>query len=353
MGKRCMYILLILTLTFVMPGFVDGTETAVDSNTLETTDQLTQFPADTAPADALTTVEPITDPSSSWDQSLQSVFDPTPSRGRVVRVHKVNVMDFGTVGDGLTDDTQAIQNAIDSGSLFQPAEVFIPDGTYLINPDVSIELQDNTSLILSPNAILQAKGSAASYNTVIKISNKSNVKVAGGQIVGERYKHLGTVGAQGSGIRITGSSNVFISDISINDCWGDGIYIGSNPSRNYSQNIIVERVRTFNNRRNGITVISAKNLVIRNSELTNSNGNLPQSGLCLEPNDSKEFMENILVDHVTTSGNAGYGINFYVRIKNPISVTIRDFDDEGSIKGSLNDYARHYITKHSSSVTLE
>lgn len=41
----------------------------------------------------------------------------------------VSVMDFGAVGDGVTDDTAAIQAAIDSGA----GSVFFPAGTYLVS----------------------------------------------------------------------------------------------------------------------------------------------------------------------------------------------------------------------------
>ena len=42
-----------------------------------------------------------------------------------------NVRDFGAVGDGITDDTRAIQNAIDYAHMHN-YDVFIPGGTYLI-----------------------------------------------------------------------------------------------------------------------------------------------------------------------------------------------------------------------------
>lgn len=48
----------------------------------------------------------------------------------------VNVKDFGAVGDGVTDDTKAIQAALDAGK-----KVFIPAGVYLCNRELEIKTQ--------------------------------------------------------------------------------------------------------------------------------------------------------------------------------------------------------------------
>ena len=42
---------------------------------------------------------------------------------------RVSVKDFGAVGDGVTDDSAAIQTALDSGA----KEIFFPEGEYLVS----------------------------------------------------------------------------------------------------------------------------------------------------------------------------------------------------------------------------
>ncbi|KZT57414.1 glycoside hydrolase family 55 protein [Calocera cornea HHB12733] len=80
-----------------------------------------------------------------WMQNIQhqgtSPYNSDPSSYQVYR----NVKDFGAVGDGVTDDTAAINAAISSGtrcgdgcasSTTAPALVFFPSGTYLISSPI-------------------------------------------------------------------------------------------------------------------------------------------------------------------------------------------------------------------------
>jgi polygalacturonase len=48
-----------------------------------------------------------------------------------MKLKPVNVRDFGAKGDGVTDDTQALQVAIDHAARFGGIVVF-PPGTYVI-----------------------------------------------------------------------------------------------------------------------------------------------------------------------------------------------------------------------------
>ena len=57
----------------------------------------------------------------------------TKAHNRMIEGAAVNVKDFGAVGDGVTDDTAAIQAAIDS---ITSGTIFVPKGTYKITSNI-------------------------------------------------------------------------------------------------------------------------------------------------------------------------------------------------------------------------
>jgi len=238
-----------------------------------------------------------------------------------------NVVQFGAKGDGKTDDTQAFQNAIDDAAKNGCGAVLIPNGTYLIDPIKSVNLKSNVNLVFTTGASLIAKAVSSGSYSVINILDVSNVSILGSPtIVGERYKHLGTSGEWGMGINIKGSSNVYIENARITDCWGDGIYLGSSTKQNYNKAVKIVNPVLDNNRRQGISVISAINLDIENAVITNTNGTAPQSGIDFEPNQVNEYLQNITVSATNISNNKGYGILCYFgRLNgttNPVSINI-------------------------------
>ncbi|TWT27768.1 glycosyl hydrolase family 28-related protein [Planomicrobium sp. CPCC 101110] len=238
-----------------------------------------------------------------------------------------SITDFGAKGDGTSDDTKPIRDAIESISKAGGGVVTIPKGTYMIDAIQSVHLMDNVTLDFKPGSIFKAIPNDASNYAILSIHDVENVKVTGKpKIQGERAQHTGETGEWGFGISIKGATDIYIENANIVDCWGDGIYIGPTKSQNYSENIVIKDPLLENNRRQGISVISVKNLKITDPVINNTSGTDPQSGIDIEPNSNTEHLENIEIVNLSSKNNEGFGFQIYLEnfenSKNQVSITV-------------------------------
>ncbi|KYG59423.1 cell wall-binding repeat-containing protein [Planococcus maritimus] len=238
-----------------------------------------------------------------------------------------SVRDFGATGNGEVDDTIAIQNAIDFAYSNGNKTVFFSKGIYLVDSSTSLVVKDGIVLKFENEAILKAIPNALERSEVIRIHDVKNVKILGyPEIIGERDEHLGSTGEWGFGVSIRGAENIYIENAKISNFWGDGIYIGSTAKKNYNINIEINNVELTNNRRQGISIISVENLLIKDATITNTNGTSPQCGIDIEPNNGNERLVGIRIINLSTSNNAGSGLKFYLkRIQNntrPIDIYV-------------------------------
>jgi parallel beta-helix repeat protein len=84
-----------------------------------------------------------------------------------------NVRDYGAVGDGITNDTQAIQAAIDAAAV-AGGEVFLPRGTYIVSGDAQVSA--SSCLLLPSGVTLGGDGIGA---TSLKLANGSAMTITG------------------------------------------------------------------------------------------------------------------------------------------------------------------------------
>lgn len=127
----------------------------------------------------------------------------------------LSVMDFGAVGDGVTDDTAAIQAAIDAvGSLASGGTVFFPDGSYKITATLTVP-EDNVSLLGSSQYSAKIVRAAA-FGTSLYVGTGlaapvSNFSVSRLQFVDEGTNNQSGVQIMFEIVTVVTVADVFIS----------------------------------------------------------------------------------------------------------------------------------------------
>jgi hypothetical protein len=241
--------------------------------------------------------------------SSQNVIAAVPAR-------TVNVTTYGATGNGVTDDTASIQSAINYINSLGGGNVYIPDGTYMIDAagtaeNGGVKVKSNVNLLLATNASLKAITNSNNAYQIVWFNSVSNASLTGGKVIGDRHTHTGTTGETGYGVRIQSSANISVSNVNISDCWGDGVIVGGFTTPYYSQNITLTNITSDGNRRQGVSVISVKGLTISGGTYTNTSGTAPQAGIDFEPNEPRNVIQDVLVENVSFINNTGWGIDWW------------------------------------------
>ena len=220
-----------------------------------------------------------------------------------------NVKDaaYGATGDGVSDDTAAIQRAIDAVSAAGGGIVDIPAGNYMINTLYQTgNSYEKAGLVLKSNIIVRIASGATLYAIpngeksyqMFSITHVDNVHIIGGRLIGDRDNHIGNLGQTGYGVRITDATNVVIEDLYAGEFWGDGVFLGEN-----SKNITIYKVICDHNRRQGMSIVGGQNVKILESEFKRSDGTPPKSGIDIEPEGDYPIAKDIEVRGCLFEGN--------------------------------------------------
>lgn len=262
-----------------------------------------------------------------------------------------DVTAYGAKGDGETDDTAAIQSAIDAvGESDELSTVFFPAGTYMVDPTTldpvgnlsgALELHSDMELLLTENATIKNLPHDTSTYQILRLYGVENVKITGGTIDGAREDNAADGGQWGHCIYIAHSENVTVRDTTVKNGWGDGIYVGGRESsradgfRLTNRNIHLTRIHADSNRRQGISLVSAKEFWLTDSLLENTSGTYPAAGLDIETHRSSEIVDNIHVSNLETANNR-IGIQIWLNgykqpnPENEVKISIDNHHDHGS-----------------------
>jgi hypothetical protein len=164
------------------------------------------------------TSTPIT--QANLDKLDQALFD--------LKATHLNVKDYGALGDAATDDSTAIQAAMDAANTAGGGIVFFPPGTYIINATVTIYSKVH----------IRGVGIEA---TILKLKNTTNVDI----LKGQNFATL--TGTNGTG----GIYNWSVSDLTIDGNKANNATAGYGL-RAYGYGFILSNLRVRNCRNDGI-----------------------------------------------------------------------------------------------------
>ena len=109
-------------------------------------------------------------------------------------------------------------------------------------------------------------------------------------------------------VSVLSSRNVVIEGLTIASSGGDGIYLGCCDAK-FPRNldVVIRDVLCHDNHRQGISVISAENLLIENTVMRETHGTPPAAGIDFEPNHPDEVLKNCVMRNCLTVNNEGAG----------------------------------------------
>ncbi|HPU05677.1 MAG TPA: right-handed parallel beta-helix repeat-containing protein [Thermogutta sp.] len=146
-------------------------------------------------------------------------------------------------------------------------------------------------------------------------------------------------------LSLRGCRNVIIDGLKLCESGGDGIYLGAGKNGEPNEKIVIRNVVCDRNYRQGISVITARDLLIENVVLSNTAGTPPEAGIDFEPNRATEVLINCVMRNCLIENNRGYAIHLYAGAMNtesqPISIRLENCRTKGTNAGSLSIVTRN------------
>lgn len=194
---------------------------------------------------------------------------------------------YGAFADGKTDDTAAIQKALDQNST-----VYFPMGVYMIDQNIGISLRSNQKVILDDAAVITCMPNVAfstfASHSLVRINNVENVVISGGSIVGDRStRALDGKYNNSNCIGVGGSKNVLIEDMDISEARWDSIGVGDyydleGKRRFPSEDVTVRNCKLHHDGRSAMSITGCIRFVCADCVAHDLQGEIGQVGSAID-----------------------------------------------------------------------
>lgn len=239
----------------------------------------------------------------------------SPKAVDLVMSGKLKTANAAWWGFDAADATETIQSAINSGA----KKVIIPDmgQDWIVRP---IQLAGDQEVFFEKGVVVTAKKGEfrGGNDSLFRATGKSNIVMRGyGAVLRmQKQDYMNPPYSKAEWrmvLEFDSCTNIQILGLTLKDSGGDGIYLGVDKSGQlYNKNVLIRDVICDNNYRQGISVISAEDLIIENCTFRNTGGTAPEAGIDLEPNFPDERLTRCMIRNSTFTDNRGAGIQFWL-----------------------------------------
>lgn len=214
------------------------------------------------------------------------------------------------------DATNAVQAALDSG--VKVLHIDRQSGPWNVT---TLRIPSDIEIIIDAGVTVQAKEGAfqepEAYLFSVEYQKNVVIRGRGADSVlrmrkSDYHKEPYKKSEWRHGICLRAVKNVRIENLMICSTGGDGIYLGTDSKGTPCEDVTIKGVTCDDNNRQGISVISARNLLIEGCVLSNTRGTAPASGIDFEPNNDRECLTHCVVRDCLFEKNEGNGIELWI-----------------------------------------
>lgn len=238
------------------------------------------------------------------------------------------------------DSTEILQKALDSGA--RKIVVDKQASPWITRP---LFVRSNSEIVFERGVEVVAKKGAflGKCDSLLTLDRAENVKVSGygATLRMHRADYAAppyTKAEWRMSINLRSCRNVTIEGLSLVESGGDGVYVGvAGKKGGPCRDIVLRDLVCDRQYRQGISVISVRNLLIERCVLRNTGGTPPAAGIDFEPNHPSEELDGIVMRDCTISNNRGTGLAFYFgqldSTSKPVSIKIENCRSSGNACG--------------------
>lgn len=241
---------------------------------------------------------------------------PNPQAVTEVATGKRTVARASWWGFDPVDATAALQAAINSGA----HELIVENvGAPWITDKLT--LASNQRILFEPGVVVQARRGAfhGGTDSLFSAAGKTNLAMIGPSATLHMWKQDYDDPAQYKRaewrhvLSFKSCAGVHVEGLRLADSGGDGIYLGVSQKGVPCSDVVIKKVACVNNYRQGVSVISARNLLIEDCLFKDTAGTAPAAGVDFEPNEATEELVNCVMRNCVSENNEGSAYTFYLR----------------------------------------